>query len=59
MDIIKSIDGPRGYLKHLELDAAARENFAAFMKESIRHKNSGATTTGLSDDFARTRPRFI
>jgi hypothetical protein len=32
MDIIKSIGGPRGYLKHLESDAAARENFAAFMK---------------------------
>ena len=32
MDIIKSIGGPRGYLKHLETDAAARENFAAFMK---------------------------
>ena len=30
--IIKSIRGPRGYLKHLESDAAARENFAAFMK---------------------------
>jgi hypothetical protein len=33
MDIIKSIRGPRGYLKHLESDAAARENFAKFMKE--------------------------
>ena len=33
MDIIKSIGGPRGYVKHLESDAAARENFAAFMKE--------------------------
>jgi len=32
MDIIKSIGGARGYLKHLESDAAARENFAAFMK---------------------------
>jgi hypothetical protein len=32
MDIIKSIGGPRGYLKHLESDAAARKNFAAFMK---------------------------
>jgi hypothetical protein len=31
--IIKSIGGPRGYLKHLESDAAARENFAKFMKE--------------------------
>ena len=33
MDIIKSIGGPRGYLKHLESNAAARENFAAFMRE--------------------------
>jgi hypothetical protein len=32
LDIIQSIRGPRGYLKHLESDAAARENFAAFMK---------------------------
>jgi hypothetical protein len=31
-DIIKSIRGPHGYLKHLESDAAARENFAKFMK---------------------------
>jgi hypothetical protein len=30
--IIKSIRGPRGYLKHLESDTGARGNFAKFLK---------------------------
>jgi hypothetical protein len=54
LDIIESICGPSGYLKHLESDAAARKNFAAFMKgyyppsAAIRARAAGLKPTSAA-----------